>query len=392
MLCEIVREALLIYIYRMEIYSPKNDPEGISLDPKQPPPEPLKETPKPSVVCKYFQQGRCSFGSLCKFSHPGQASPTPLGEGVPTKSPVICKYFQRGNCLFGSRCNYSHLDEPGTLSSADIGGETVIQPPAFSRKDDEDLLMPETEGLPETSAETDTGNADKALIDTPNTDQPRGTSLEADPAISEQQNKGQLYTDYTTKTASLSGKADNNASEDEQLAQMAVRVEQQKRRARAQEEDLALQMVLREEQQRRDHEREEKAVLQLAPKTLEDAEMLLEEQNKKRLIMARQEQDQIGTHGDTREDYLPLMTQECEACLETFDKPELFWCNICETTVCDSCWKLQEVHKHKRPGQSVHVKAGLRPNTGLERSWNTAVSTTGDFSTDGGFEVAQSRR
>lgn len=64
-----------------------------------------KDTDKTSTMCYFFQQGQCTNGSACKFSHgPGTAAPSQ------DTSPAVtlCYYFQRGECVNGAACEYSH--------------------------------------------------------------------------------------------------------------------------------------------------------------------------------------------------------------------------------------------------------------------------------------------
>jgi hypothetical protein len=73
------------------------------------------------VVCRFFQQGRCSQGDCCRFEHPKAPLHTPrfvvpthvtsqipssVSKAAETASP--CVFFQRGTCKFGSTCKQTH--------------------------------------------------------------------------------------------------------------------------------------------------------------------------------------------------------------------------------------------------------------------------------------------
>eukprot|EP00286_Rhodomonas_abbreviata_P001209 CAMPEP_0181288084 /NCGR_PEP_ID=MMETSP1101-20121128/138_1 /TAXON_ID=46948 /ORGANISM="Rhodomonas abbreviata, Strain Caron Lab Isolate" /LENGTH=327 /DNA_ID=CAMNT_0023392171 /DNA_START=15 /DNA_END=998 /DNA_ORIENTATION=+ len=55
-----------------------------------------------TIPCRFFQQGRCTAGRQCKFSH----NPAVL-KMQPTKAP--CKFFQKGTCTAGDACQYAHF-------------------------------------------------------------------------------------------------------------------------------------------------------------------------------------------------------------------------------------------------------------------------------------------
>lgn len=74
------------------------------------------------VPCKFFQEGRCSEGSRCRFLHlkkdqskTGQAANNATSE--PPNVVATCKFFAMGTCKFGDRCALRHSGpEPASLS------------------------------------------------------------------------------------------------------------------------------------------------------------------------------------------------------------------------------------------------------------------------------------
>jgi hypothetical protein len=78
------------------------------------------------VVCRFFQQGRCTQAGWCRFEHP---KPTPSIATVPSPNPVAppfipsvvnnaqpCVFFRRGTCKYGQSCKHTHdlVSSPST--------------------------------------------------------------------------------------------------------------------------------------------------------------------------------------------------------------------------------------------------------------------------------------
>jgi hypothetical protein len=70
------------------------------------------------VVCRFFQQGRCTQAGWCRFEHP---RPTPSIAISPSPNPVAppfvpsvannpqpCVFFRRGTCKYGQSCKHTH--------------------------------------------------------------------------------------------------------------------------------------------------------------------------------------------------------------------------------------------------------------------------------------------
>lgn len=71
-------------------------------------------------ACRFFMQGNCQAGALCRFSHGAIARPQP------------CRFFQQGNCSFGTHCRYSHeapaftAGSPQALTGASLQASTDV--------------------------------------------------------------------------------------------------------------------------------------------------------------------------------------------------------------------------------------------------------------------------
>ena len=75
--------------------------------------------------CRYFQQGFCSAGSSCRFSHETTVEP-------PTslkKLDVLCQFYPRGLCKEGTNCRFSH----SIPASNDVTTRPVKAEPALCK-------------------------------------------------------------------------------------------------------------------------------------------------------------------------------------------------------------------------------------------------------------------
>ena len=76
-------------------------------------------------TCQYYLQGRCHFGSQCKYLHPSGGLPASLGShggrpilpySFPAQAqgqPVVCPHFLRGACFKGADCSMYHAQHGG---------------------------------------------------------------------------------------------------------------------------------------------------------------------------------------------------------------------------------------------------------------------------------------
>ena len=56
-------------------------------------------------LCVFFQQGQCTRGESCRFSH------------SPTAQRTLCRNFVKGKCTFGASCRYGHgQDAPNIVA------------------------------------------------------------------------------------------------------------------------------------------------------------------------------------------------------------------------------------------------------------------------------------
>jgi len=66
-------------------------------------------------VCKYFLQGRCSKGDLCRYEHnllfERVEAPPCLALPQDTRTQLWCRFYARGHCIYGNSCRYSLSSE-----------------------------------------------------------------------------------------------------------------------------------------------------------------------------------------------------------------------------------------------------------------------------------------
>eukprot|EP00884_Botryococcus_braunii_P006833 jgi/Botrbrau1/16150/Bobra.0281s0007.1 len=69
---------------------------------------PTMNSSKP--VCRFWPQGRCTYGANCRFQHPAGMR----GPQAPAQSNVShCRYFPQGRCHYGDQCRFKHESPPG---------------------------------------------------------------------------------------------------------------------------------------------------------------------------------------------------------------------------------------------------------------------------------------
>ncbi|KAH9053122.1 hypothetical protein EDB87DRAFT_1835481 [Lactarius vividus] len=72
-----------------------------------------------SVPCKFWLQGKCTFGNKCKNSHAAigpdalRSATAAITVPIPASSGT-CPYFSKGTCRFGDQCRLSHRLAPET--------------------------------------------------------------------------------------------------------------------------------------------------------------------------------------------------------------------------------------------------------------------------------------
>ncbi|KAI1122518.1 hypothetical protein F5Y10DRAFT_72556 [Nemania abortiva] len=72
-----------------------------------------------STPCIFFQQGRCRYGDVCRFSHASISASTASNTSNTRPDPrsqVVCKFYLEGICKQGTNCPYRH--EPSDPSSS----------------------------------------------------------------------------------------------------------------------------------------------------------------------------------------------------------------------------------------------------------------------------------
>lgn len=48
-------------------------------------------------VCRFYNRGKCNWGSNCRYLH------------VESKSIKVCRFFNKGKCKLGQACHYLHV-------------------------------------------------------------------------------------------------------------------------------------------------------------------------------------------------------------------------------------------------------------------------------------------
>jgi hypothetical protein len=85
--------------------------------------------------------------------------------------------------------------------------------------------------------------------------------------------------------------------------------------------------------------------------------------------------ESILPNSQTRVDSFGSMQQEepCDAC--GIIKPDLSFCNVCESIFCSPCWDVQVPHRAKRRGRAGGVRHE-KTNIGLAIKINKALAPT----------------
>ncbi|KAH9022020.1 hypothetical protein EDB85DRAFT_394082 [Lactarius pseudohatsudake] len=72
------------------------------------------------VPCKFWLQGKCTFGDKCKNSHAAigpdasRSATAAITVPIPATQAGTCPYFSKGTCRFGDQCRLSHRLAPET--------------------------------------------------------------------------------------------------------------------------------------------------------------------------------------------------------------------------------------------------------------------------------------
>jgi len=57
-----------------------------------------------TLPCKHFQQGRCTFGDECGFSH----DESKIADSNANHKTIVCRHWLQGKCNFGEACSFAH--------------------------------------------------------------------------------------------------------------------------------------------------------------------------------------------------------------------------------------------------------------------------------------------